>query len=61
MFTVKFLRFLRDAKPKLVFSPKNSPNVTTRESLWDVISDGKTVATYKFSQLRIALVCNDFT
>eukprot|EP01147_Barroeca_monosierra_P003795 gene3794-8373_t len=46
----------KDAKPKLVFSPKNSPNVTTRESLWDVISDGKTVATYKFSQLRIALV-----
>ncbi|EGD82603.1 hypothetical protein PTSG_11983 [Salpingoeca rosetta] len=46
----------KDSKPSLVYSSKNTPTTPTRDTLWNVVADGKVVTTYKFSDLRIALV-----
>lgn len=46
----------KDSKPTLVYAAENTPETPTRDTVWNLVSDGKLVTKYKFSELRIALV-----
>ena len=43
-----------------MYAAENTPETPTRDTVWNLVSDGKLVTKYKFSELRIALVrvCN---